>query len=275
MAITDCVSKKRSETQKIAMIPHTTYLGHSQCLGAAVFLERKMPPRILFRFDDCKPQIIQWQQYDELINELKKFQEMVETAEQARADYPVTSRISGEVMAIYLESRRINLRWQQHNLLLSPEEFAQVMQVLVATHIKAKPQVRRMLEKAALLQQYGLLANMARWGGLLAFSILTGLDILLLLSMMFQPALYWPWTILTTFLASWLLFVRPEWSHKVLPMLLEYLNDQLLADLANLRLPRKSIEFFLIIFMGVIYMLCFGSEAANYIFDFYKSMYVP
>ena len=48
----------------VAMITHTTYLGHSQMLGAAAFLDRVMPPQILFRFNHEKPQKIPWTDYE-------------------------------------------------------------------------------------------------------------------------------------------------------------------------------------------------------------------
>ncbi|PKL44188.1 MAG: hypothetical protein CVV41_06010 [Candidatus Riflebacteria bacterium HGW-Riflebacteria-1] len=257
------------------MITHTTYLGHSQMLGAAAFLDRVMPPQILFRFNDKKPQKILWNDYETLVNSLVEFDKKVSEALADQQRVVKAIELPCGVAAVFLESQRISLRWQQKSLVLTPPDFSQIVQVLAATLAKAKPIVRRMLEKAELLKNPSFFAALTSWGGFALFVLLAMLDILLLISMLFQPALYFPWTILTTFLAAWLLLLRPTWSYKVLPALLDYLNDQFLADLANLRLPRKSIEFFLIIFMGIIYLLCFGSEAANYIFDFYKSSLVP
>jgi hypothetical protein len=268
-------TQNRESRSSVAMITHTTYLGHSQMLGAAAFLDRVMPPQILFRFNDKKPQKILWNDYETLVNSLVEFDKKVSEALADQQRVVKAIELPCGVAAVFLESQRISLRWQQKSLVLTPPDFSQIVQVLAATLAKAKPIVRRMLEKAELLKNPSFFAALTSWGGFALFVLLAMLDILLLISMLFQPALYFPWTILTTFLAAWLLLLRPTWSYKVLPALLDYLNDQFLADLANLRLPRKSIEFFLIIFMGIIYLLCFGSEAANYIFDFYKSSLVP
>lgn len=259
----------------VAMITHTTYLGHSQMLGAAAFLDRVMPPQILFRFNHEKPQKILWNDYETLTNGLVEFDKRISEALADQQRVVKAIELPGEVTAVFLESQRISLRWQQKSLVLTPPDFSQIVQVLAATLAKAKPIVRRMLEKAELMKNPSFFVALTSWGGFALFILLTMLDLLLLISMLFQPALYMPWTVLTTFLAAWLLLLRPTWSYKVLPALLDYLNEQFLADLANLRLPRKSIEFFLIIFMGIIYLLCFGSEAANYIFDFYKSSLAP
>jgi len=265
----------RSPRESVAMITHTTYLGHSQMLGAAVFLDRVMPPQILFRFNGCRPQKIPWQHYDELVAKLKDFDEKISEALIGHSAALTTPELPCDVSVVFLESRRIRLRWQQQNLVLTPAEFTQAVQVLEATHTKARPIVRRMVEKAELLKESGFFTALTNWGGFALFMLLAAFDMLLLVSMLFQPALYLPWTALSIFLALWLLLLRPDWSHKVLPALLDYVNEQFLADLANLRLPRKSIEFFLIIFMGIVYMLCFGGEAAKYIFEFYKGVYMP
>ncbi|PKL49049.1 MAG: hypothetical protein CVV42_07745 [Candidatus Riflebacteria bacterium HGW-Riflebacteria-2] len=268
-------SSTTSARASVAMITHTTYLGHSQLLEAAAFLDRVMPPLILFRFADEKPQKIAWADYEQLVNGLADFEKKVDEAVSSNSQIVKAIELPGDVSAVFLESQRVKLRWQQRNLVFTAAELAQIVTVLVATHAKAKPLVRRMLEKAELLKKPGLLTALTNWGGFAIFLLLTMVDTLLLVSMLFQPKLYFPWTVLTTFLAAWLLLLRPPWSYKILPALLDYLNEQFLADLSNLRLPRKSVEFFLIIGMGIVYLLCFGSEAANYIFDFWKGSFSP
>lgn len=255
------------------MITHTTYLGHSVALGAAAFLDRAMPPQILFRFNNDKPQAILWTDYERLIAGLVEFDKNIAGAISDQQKAVKNCELPAGVTTVFLESQRINLRWQQRNLVFTPVEFSQVVQVLSGTHAKAKPIVRRMLEKSELMKKTPFLAALTNWGGFAMFVLLTMLDLLLFVSMMFQPKLYFPWTVLTTFLAAWLLLLRPAWSYKILPALLDYLNEQFLADLANLRLPRKSVEFFLVIAMGIIYLLCFGSEAAHYIFGFWKGYF--
>jgi len=268
-------SAARTTSAGVAMITHTAYLGHSQLLGAAAFLDRVMPPQILFRFGSEKPQKIAWTDYEQLVCGLAEFETKVDEAVSNNSRTVKAVELPGDVSAVFLESQRVKLRWQQHNLVFTAAELAQIVTVLVATHAKAKPLVRRMLEKAELLKKPGLLTALTNWGGFVIFLLLMMIDALLLVSMLFQPKLYFPWTVLTTFLAAWLLLLRPTWSYKVLPALLDYLNEQFLADLANLRLPRKSVEFFLIIGMGIVYLLCFGSEAANYILDFWKGSFSP
>ena len=274
-SVTSADRSTKGARSDIAMITHTTYLGHSQVLGAAAFLDRVMPPQILFRFDNEKPQKILWPDYESIVTGLVEFDKKVTEALASSQIAIKAVELPAGVSAVFLESRRVQLRWQQRNIVLTPADFSQAVQVITATHTKARPIVRRMLEKAELMKNPSFFAALTNWGGFALFVLLTMLDLLLLLSMLFQPKLYFPWTVLTTLLAAWLLLLRPVWSYKVLPALLDYLNEQFLADLSNLRLPRKSIEFFLIIFMGIIYLLCFGSEAANYIFDFYKSSLAP
>jgi hypothetical protein len=247
------------------MITHTTYLGHSQMIEAAVFLDRVMPPQVLFRFNGEKPQKILWSDYESIVTGLAAFDKKVAEAIASRLPTVKASELPAGVSAVFLESGRVRLRWQQRNLVLTPKDFSQAVQVLNSTLAKAKPIVRRMLEKAELLKNPTFFTALTSWGGFALFILLAMVDGLLLVSMLFQTALFFPWSVLTTFLAAWLLLLRPEWSYKVLPALLDYLNEQFLADLANLRLPRKSVEFFLIIFMGIIYLLCFGSEAAKHI----------
>ena len=268
-------SSAKAARAGVAMVTHATYLGHSQMLGAAAFLDRVMPPQILFRFNSEKPQKILWPDYESMVIGLGEFDKKVAEALASPQVAVKAVDLPADVSAVFLESRRVQLRWQQRNIVLTPADFSQAVQVITATYAKARPMVRRMLEKAELMQSPSVFAALTNWGGFALFVLLATLDVLLLISMMFQPALYFPWTVLTTFLAAWLLLLRPTWSYKVLPALLDYLNEQFLADLSNLRLPRKSIEFFLIIFMGIIYLLCFGSEAANYIFDIYKSSLAP
>ena len=55
------------------MITHTTYLGHSQMIEAAVFLDRVMPPQVLFRFNGEKPQKILWSDYESIVTGLAAF----------------------------------------------------------------------------------------------------------------------------------------------------------------------------------------------------------
>lgn len=268
-------SKIKVARSEIAMITHTTYLGHSQMLGAAAFLDRVMPPQVLFRFNGEKPQKILWSDYESIVAGLSEFDKKVSEALTSQQQTIKAVELPTGVSVVFLESRRVQLRWQQRNIVLTPTDFSQAVQVIAATHAKARPIVRRMLEKAELMQNPSCFAALTNWGGLALFVLLAMLDLLLLTSMLFQPKLYFPWTVLTTFLAAWLLLLRPPWGYKVLPTLLDYLNEQFLADLANLRLPRKSVEFFLIIFMGIIYLLCFGGEAANYIVNFYKGSFSP
>lgn len=275
MVKTDTGIASRSPRESVAMITHTIYLGHSQMLGAAVFLDSIMPPQIFFRFDGCRPQKIPWAQYDELVGKLKDFDGKISEALAGQSAALTMLELPCDVSVVFLESQRIRLRWQQQNLVFTPVEFTQVVQILYAAHTKARPIVRRMLEKAELMKKSGFFTALTSWGGFALFALLAAFDVLLLASMLFQPALYLPWTVLNVFLALWLLLLRPAWSHKVLPALLDYLNEQFLVDLANLRMPRKSIEFFLIILIGIVYLLCFGGEAAKHILESYNAFYPP
>jgi hypothetical protein len=254
------------------MITGSTYIGHSEILSAILFIDNDWPATVLVRFAGKKPFSLPWEEFVELVRCLKFFRQKVSQVLSEKSTALPRLALGNDFSLAFLETRRIQMRWKDNIRVFSIIQFGLVVDVFGGCYVKARPIADRIEEKKKLLEQPSLLGKLSSHGGFIVFFMLTMLNILIFVSMFFQPALYLPWTGLTVFQALWLLLLRPDWAYRVIPALIDYLNEQFLADLSNLRLPRKSIEFFLIISMGIIYLICFGSEAALYIFRFYRSI---
>ncbi|MEW6708672.1 MAG: hypothetical protein AB1403_02525 [Candidatus Riflebacteria bacterium] len=255
------------------MVPGATYIGDSEILGAAFFIDTDAPPTILVRFGSQKPEKIAWNDFVELVRCFKFFRQKVSQVLREKTGSLPRMIVNDKISLSLLETRRIKLNWNGHPSVFSHLQMDLVTGVLGGCYVKARPLVDRILEKQRLLAKPGWLETARQYSGFIMFLVLSVINMFFFAGMFFQPLLFKPWIVITLFQLFWLLLFRPGWTYRLLPVFWDYLNEQFLADLSNLRLPRKSIEFFIIIIMGMVYLLCFGSEAANYIFDFYRNVF--
>lgn len=254
------------------MITGATYIGHTEVFGAILFIDNDWPATVLVRFEGRKPFSLSWADFVELVRCMKFFRQKVAQVLSEKSTALPRLALGNDFSMAFLETKRIQIRWKDSLQVFSLIQYGLIVDVFAGCYVKARPIATRIEEKKRLLDQPSLPEKFRSYGSFIVFIMLTMLNILVFTSMFFQPALYLPWTALTVFQALWLLLLRPEWAYRVIPALIDYLNEQFLADLSNLRLPRKSIEFFLIISMGIIYLICFGSEAARHIFQYYRSI---
>lgn len=262
------VYEKYNKPGGIVFFPGETYIGDSRALGLAVFLDHGYSTKVLLRFKDQKLKTIEFNEFYRAVEYIEAFS-TGQIASYESPD-PEPTRIS----MVLLENSRILLRWEESSTVLLPLDFFQTLNVLLAIRKKLGSIVRQRLERKALLQDNGLMETLKKWGGLLVFAALAVLNLFLLVGFFIWPHLFIHWLALTVFMALWLL-VKPQWAGRVIPNTLLYLNEGLLTDLANLHFPKKSAEIFIILITIISFYLYFGSEAANFILNFYKGSSLP
>lgn len=263
------ISGKYNKPGGLNFIPGATYVGDSRVLGVSIFLEHGNSTNLLLNFNEKKPVKVNYLEFARSIDFLEAFSRG--TADSYESPHSTALKIS----VVMLESNRILLRWQNSSVLLLPLEFFEALNVLTAIKKKAIVMVRRRIERQALLDQHSLIGTLKNWGGLGIFLFLLAMNLLFLLSLVLFPEFIMHWLALTIFLMLWLIVGRPEWSDKIVPVIVDYLNDDLLNDLANIHFPKRSTEVFLIILLLIFFYLVFGGEALNFVTNFYQHSKIP
>ncbi|MBU1105748.1 MAG: hypothetical protein KKB51_03685 [Candidatus Riflebacteria bacterium] len=250
-------------------IPGATYVGDSRALGLAVFLDQDDSSRVLLRFRNQKTRRVDYREFSRVVSFIENFSSGENTIYESPSPNPL------KISIVLLENSRILLRLEDSSTVLLSLEFFQTLNILVAINKKMEAIVHRNLERKAFLQAGSLSEQFKNWGGLLTFSLLAVLDFLLLISLLIWPDLYIHWLVMTLFLAFWLLIFKPAWSPSILPAIKGYLDDGLLADLSEIRFPRRGVEIFLIILVLAAFYFFFGNDAANFITKHYRGSSLP
>lgn len=254
----------RSVPGGFVSLPGATYVGDSKFLDLAIFLDGTYSSKVLLKFSTKKPVKIEFCEFERVVDFLEGFSHG-ETG-QYDSSVPGSTRIS----VAYLESNRVALHWEDTHAVLFPLDFMLVLNVLQSTRKKMKTMILRRTEKRKLMGGDAFLESLRPWWGMIVFLLLLLVDIVMLVGIFFRPAFFWSFSGLTVFLTSWLLFLRPDWGPRLLPMAWSYLNEGLLADLSNLKSSQKNLGIVLALLVLIGFYIYFGWEFFSLVVSFFK-----
>lgn len=250
----------------------TQYLGHSTVAGVSFHLADGLPPVILANFQRKSIEQIPWPGFKKLVKEVMNAKEsgIIRSAEPHIPLWNVRHN-DPQISARRLSCGNIRWQWKIRPIVLTPEQFEAFADVLMHVVKSAGPIVKRRLEKAELLRSPSLWERRHQLI-LCLFIVLALLDLLLFISMFYSARLFPAFVLLTLILSIGILIER-SWLAMASEMLSHYSDTGLLPDIARINISRKSVEFFLIIILAMIYFATFGSEAATTFFKFFRNMY--
>lgn len=124
-------------------------------------------------------------------------------------------------------------------------------------------------EKSAGLSAEGLFYN----AGFVALVILSLADVFFLITGLFNPALFFAVLILTPVII--LLFIMlPKGDRKNLSSNTQkYLDEDLLANISRLNFSKKTVEFFVILFLALFFMTVYFSKVFPIVYGFWKDYF--
>ncbi len=109
-----------------------------------------------------------------------------------------------------------------------------------------------------------------------AFTILVILslaDVFLLITGIFNPALFFAVIILTPVIIL-LYIMMPKGDRMNLSVNTQkYLDEDLLANISRLNFSKKTVEFFVVLFLALFFMTVYFSKAFPYVYNFWKNYF--
>ena len=245
-------------------LPGATYVADSKLLGLGIFLEGDFSSRILLRFDDYKPVKIEFVEFSRVVDYLEGFSRG--NHEAYDSSHPGSTSLS----AVLLESDRVMLQWEEARVAIFPHEFMLILNVLKAARNKLKTMIQRREERRKLLRQDALIENLRQNWDAVLFALIALLDLSLLVGMFFRPGFVGSFGVITLVLVLWAVVLRPAWLFRFLPMVWEYLNEGLLADISNLKSSQKHLGIAIAMIMLLVFYIYFGWEFISMVVSFFK-----
>lgn len=245
-------------------MPGATYVGDSKLLGLSIFLDGSLSSTVLIKFAEHKPHKYEFSEFSKVIDYFKDF------SQGNSCQYESSTPDSANVSIVLLESNRVMVHWEESRITLLPLDFMLVLNVLQAIEKKLKKMIARRNERRALLKQDDILENLRPWWGFIIFAFLTFIDFGLMIGIFYRPELFYSFTVLTLILAVWLLFLRPEWSFRVIPALQSYFNERFLGDLSSLKSSQKNLGIVICLILLLVFYIYFGWEFISMVISFFK-----
>lgn len=175
------------------------------------------------------------------------------------------------VSARFLDRGEIRCQWGDTVVTLNPTDFATLVDMVITAQNKAllliarRRQKTELIGKPSLRERFQTLPNL----GLYAFVAADGL---LFLGMFVSPILFWPFSALSLLIGVYLLQSPDHLSAVTRSFRPQFNNSHLLNELGKVKIPPRLLHLLGVLFLGYLYFVYFGFEAASVIISSFKKI---